>query len=259
MVQLEATLSRAYDAARQLEQAAALKASAERRKAAVQHYLWDADRGYFTDYLWREGQPSGTVTAATLFPLFFSIATESQAKRVEEVVRARVLQPGGFATTAETTGQQWDAPNGWAPLQWIAIEGLNDYGESKLAATIAERCMTKVITAYDKTGKLMGKYDVATATFVTGGGEYPSQDGFGWTNGVLRKLLVLYPNAVAPRRVPARAPAPLLTTTCPSRGRDPARGLCQRNGTSRQSSLHPGHSSRGRYCLPMCHGFGEIR
>jgi alpha,alpha-trehalase len=58
--------------------------------------------------------------------------------------------------------------------------------------------MAKVITAYDKTGKLMEKYNVVDTTLVTGGGEHPTQDGFGWTNGVLRKLLVLYPTAVAP-------------------------------------------------------------
>ncbi|WP_429454734.1 trehalase family glycosidase [Paraburkholderia sp. WC7.3g] len=30
-----------------------------------------------------------------------------------------------------------------------------------------------------------------------GGGEYPLQDGFGWTNGVLRVLMQLYPDAVS--------------------------------------------------------------
>ena len=98
-----------------------------------------------------------------------------------------------------STGQQWDAPNAWAPLQWIAIEGLSDYGEIALAETIAQRWMLKVITAYRATGKLMEKYNAEDPSLVTGGGEYPTQDGFGWTNGALRKLLVLYPNAVAPR------------------------------------------------------------
>jgi alpha,alpha-trehalase len=45
----------------------------------------------------------------------------------------------------------------------------------------------------------MEKYNAEDTSLVTGGGEYPTQDGFGWTNGVLRKLLVLYPSAVAPR------------------------------------------------------------
>ena len=47
------------------------------------------------------------------------------------------------------------------------------------------------------TGKLMEKYNV-DEKLVAGGGEYPTQDGFGWTNGVLRRLIVLYPDAVAP-------------------------------------------------------------
>ena len=199
MVQLETTLAKAYDAARKPERAAEFEARAELRKGAVRRYLWDADLGVFTDYLWREAKPSGTVTAATLSPLFFGLATKAQAERVAEVVRARLLRPGGLATTTVTTGQQWDAPNGWAPLQWIAIDGLNRYGEEGLAETIAQRWMTKVVTAYRGTGKLMEKYDVVDPSLVTGGGEYPTQDGFGWTNGVLRKLLALYPDAVAPR------------------------------------------------------------
>ena len=95
------------------------------------------------------------------------------------------------------SGQQWDAPNGWAPLQWLAIEGLSRYGETELAATIAERWMGKVIGVYRATGKLVEKYDVADSLAEAGGGEYPRQDGFGWTNGVLRRLLALYPDAIA--------------------------------------------------------------
>jgi alpha,alpha-trehalase len=199
MVQLETTLAKAYAAARKPEKAAEFNARAELREGALRRYLWDPDKGVFTDYLWREEKPSGTVTAATLAPLFFGLATKAQAERVADVVRASLLKRGGLATSTVPTGQQWDAPNAWAPLQWLAIEGLNDYGERALAETIAQRWMVKVITAYRATGKLVEKYNVADASLVTGGGEYPTQDGFGWTNGVLRKLLVLYPSAVAPR------------------------------------------------------------
>jgi alpha,alpha-trehalase len=199
MVQLETTLAKAYATARKPEKAAELNARAELRKAAVRRYLWDPDAGVFTDYLWREEIPSGTVTAATLAPLFFDLATKAQAERVADVVRARLLKRGGLVTSIVPTGQQWDAPNAWAPLQWIAIEGLSDYGEMALAETIAQRWTLKVISVYRATGKLMEKYNVEDTSLVTGGGEYPTQDGFGWTNGVLRKLLVLYPNAVTPR------------------------------------------------------------
>jgi alpha,alpha-trehalase len=198
MVQLETTLAEAYAAASRPEKAAELQARAELREDAVRRYLWDAEEGAFVDYLWREEQPSGTVTAATLAPLFFGIATKMQAEEVADVVRDRLLRPGGVVTSTVPTGQQWDAPNGWAPLQWIAIEGLADYGQTALAATIAERWMLEVITAYRASGKLVEKYNVEDTSLAAGGGEYPTQDGFGWTNGVLRKLLVLYPEAVAP-------------------------------------------------------------
>jgi alpha,alpha-trehalase len=90
------------------------------------------------------------------------------------------------------TGQQWDAPNGWAPLQWIAVAGLERYGAGRLAKTISQRWVATVDAFYRRTGKVIEKYDVEQPG-AGGGGEYPLQDGFGWTNGVLRKLLVLYP------------------------------------------------------------------
>ena len=61
------------------------------------------------------------MSAATLYPLFFGVATPEQARAVAAAVRDRLLQPDGLATTTARTGEQWDAPNGWAPLQWIAI------------------------------------------------------------------------------------------------------------------------------------------
>ena len=66
---------------------------------------------------------AGRVTAATLYPLFFGLATKSHADRVAKVVQAHLLKPGGLVTTTIESGEQWDAPNGWAPLQWIAIQG----------------------------------------------------------------------------------------------------------------------------------------
>jgi len=93
----------------------------------------------------------------------------------------------------QQTGQQWDAPNGWAPLQWMAIEGLRTHGQQQLAATIAQRWVAANVAEYRRSGKLVEKYNVESAG-EGGGGEYPNQDGFGWTNGVLRKLLTMYPD-----------------------------------------------------------------
>jgi alpha,alpha-trehalase len=133
------------------------------------------------------------VSAATLYPLFVALASAAQAQAVAVTTRQHLLDPGGIVTTPLATGQQWDAPNGWAPLQWIAIAGLRHYQQQPLAAAIACRWMVNVEEVYQRTGKLVEKYDVVTPGRKGGGGEYPTQDGFGWTNGVLRKLLVLYP------------------------------------------------------------------
>ena len=53
--------------------------------------------------------------------------------------------------------------------------------------------MANVNDVYGQSGKLVEKYDVVTVGRSGGGGEYPLQDGFGWTNGVMRRLIVLYP------------------------------------------------------------------
>ena len=206
MFHLETTLAKAYALSQEPEKAAEFVTRAALRKAAVLRYFWDPRNGVYADYLWREGQPSAKVTAAALYPLFFGLATKADADRVAEVVQAELLKSGGLVTTTIESGQQWDAPNGWAPLQWIAVKGLADYGESDLARTIASRWMNNVSAAYRRTGKLMEKYNVVDPSLAGGGGEYLGQDGFGWTNGVLRKMLVLDQGAVVGVRC-ARAAA----------------------------------------------------
>lgn len=72
------------------------------------------------------------------------------------------------------------------------MSGLLRYDHAALAATIAYRWMLGVRRVYNASGKMMEKYDVMDIDRLGGGGEYPLQDGFGWTNGVMRKLMVLY-------------------------------------------------------------------
>jgi alpha,alpha-trehalase len=166
---------------------------AARRRAAIDHYLWDEPRGAYLDYQFRERVRLRRLSAVTLYPLFVSLASQSQAHRVATVVTADLLRAGGIVTTPLETGQQWDAPNGWAPLQWVAVAGFRDYAQTRLAASIACRWMLNVMRVYRSNGKLVEKYDVIATDRPGGGGEYPTQDGFGWTNGVMRKLMALYP------------------------------------------------------------------
>jgi alpha,alpha-trehalase len=176
--------------------AAEFRARAATRRAAIDRYLWDPAAGVYFDYRWTERASIARLSAAALYPLFFGCASPQQASGVATAVRSTLLKSGGLVTTPLTTGQQWDAPNGWAPLQWIAVSGFNRYGEGQLAESIAHHWLRNVARVYRESGKLVEKYDVLTERG-GGGGEYPLQDGFGWTNGVTARLMALYPAAAS--------------------------------------------------------------
>lgn len=167
---------------------------AARRRNAMTRYLWDSKKGAFFDYDWAAGKRRDVLSAATLYPLFVGEADYVQAHAVADTIRMHLLAPGGVATTENHTGQQWDAPNGWAPLQWIAVDGLVRYQETYLASEIAARWLATVEHAYDASGRLVEKYDVENPNRKGGGGEYKLQDGFGWTNGTTVALLRLCPS-----------------------------------------------------------------
>ena len=124
------------------------------------------------------------LTLAGAFPLFFRIANREQAEKVKEVLMEQFLKDGGLVTTLNHSGQQWDAPNGWAPLQYIAVQGLLQYGYKDEAKEIMTRWLALNEKVYKNTGKMMEKYNVEDLSLLSGGGEYETQDGFGWTNGV---------------------------------------------------------------------------
>ncbi len=173
-------------------QAEHFRAHATRRREAIDRWLWNEQAGAYLDYDWRRGTPRESLNTATLAPLFVGAASEVQAARTAAAARARLLRPGGMGTSEHVTGQQWDKPNGWAPLQWIAISGLRSYGLSEFAGDIAGRWLRTVNTLYERETKLVEKYTLVPdpdQTVGGSGGEYPLQDGFGWTNGVTRRLL----------------------------------------------------------------------
>ncbi|HVU32823.1 MAG TPA: trehalase family glycosidase [Opitutaceae bacterium] len=144
----------------------------------------DPAAGYFFDWNRTRGERSRADTLAGVLPLFVRLATPEEAAATARTIRRRFLRPGGVVTTLTVTGQQWDAPNGWAPLEWMTIRGLENYGHHALAAEIARRWLALNQAVYARTGRMMEKYDVENLHRAAGGGEYPSQDGFGWTNGV---------------------------------------------------------------------------
>jgi alpha,alpha-trehalase len=171
-------------------------AHAAARRSAIDRYLWREEERAFVDYDWQHGEPRSGLSAALAVPLYVGLATHEQAHGVARAIEARLLSPGGVRTTEQASPQQWDRPNGWAPLQWMAVRGLIRYGEHPLGYDIAHRWLATVSAVYERECKLVEKYALhhdVDATRGGGGGEYPLQDGFGWTNGVVRKLLEDHP------------------------------------------------------------------
>ena len=165
---------------------------ASERRAAVTRYLWDEEQGCFRDYDWRREQLA-LFSAASVVPLYVGMATHEQADRLDTAIRTRLLTPGGILATEYESGQQWDYPNGWAPLQWMAVQGFKLYGNDALGNEIARSWLKMVSHFYQEHHKLIEKYHIACSTpREGGGGEYPLQDGFGWSNGVARRLIGLY-------------------------------------------------------------------
>ena len=174
------------------ETAELFRQKASDRRAAVNRYLWDDENGCYRDYDWRR-EVMALFSAASIVPLYVGMATHEQAERLSDAVKARLLTPGGILATEYETGEQWDKPNGWAPLQWMAIQGFKQYGNDSLGDEIAWSWLQTVNHFYKAHHKLIEKYHIASSTpREGGGGEYPLQDGFGWTNGVVRRLIGLY-------------------------------------------------------------------
>jgi alpha,alpha-trehalase len=165
--------------------AAGYNAKATARIAAIRAHLWNGR--FFADYDLDTAKPSGFASAAMAFPLFVGLATDEQA-RATAAALVPFVGEGGVRTTLVGSGQQWDDPNGWAPLQWVAVQGLRRYRQTALAERISTAWLASVEREYRASGKLLEKYDVVERR-PGGGGEYPNQDGFGWTNGVTRALM----------------------------------------------------------------------
>ncbi|BBT91147.1 alpha,alpha-trehalase [Enterobacter mori] len=198
MFKMETLLARASQEDGDSAGASKYEALAASRQKAIESHLWNEKEGWYADYDLKSKKVRNQLTAAALFPLYVKAAAQDRADKVAAATSSRLLKPGGITTTTINSGQQWDAPNGWAPLQWVAAEGLQNYGQEKVAMDVTWRFLKNVQHTYDREKKLVEKYDVSSTGTGGGGGEYPLQDGFGWSNGVTLKMLDL----VCPKEKP---------------------------------------------------------
>ncbi len=184
----ENVLAMLYEATGNEARAAEFKLLAEQRAAAINDIFWNEDSELFMDVLWVDGTFTDRVTAASFYPMYFRAASENHGNTQVPHLMEKLRKDGGMLTSVYKSGQQWDEPNGWAPLQWIAYKGLEHYGMESEAEEMARDWLAVNRKVYAATGKMMEKYNVADTTLLAGGGEYPTQDGFGWTNGIALAL-----------------------------------------------------------------------
>ena len=192
---MEKTLETAYTFTKQEQLRKGMSKAARIRYVAIEKYFFSKQLNFYSDYNFELNKTTNIATAAAVYPLaFFTQYNNNVAKGVlaKVFIQKYLLMSGGIVSTTNTTGQQWDAPNGWAPQQWMAIHALEKSKQTDLAKQIALRWIKLNTDVYLRTGKLMEKYNVVNLKLDAGGGEYPSQDGFGWTNGVLLALIKKY-------------------------------------------------------------------
>ena len=170
-------------------EAAAWERKAAARKAAIDKYLWNAQKGMYFDYDYVTQRQSAYNYLTAFYPLWASVADAQQAKAVEANLKL-FEQPGGTAMSTTNSGTQWDYPFGWAPVTWLATDGLLKAGDTADARRISEKFLHTVQTAFDKDHTIREKYNVIDSSDnvkVTAGYKV-NVVGFGWTNAVYLEM-----------------------------------------------------------------------
>ncbi|HLK47643.1 MAG TPA: trehalase family glycosidase [Bryobacteraceae bacterium] len=175
---------------RQSEEAVWRKRAAD-RAALINRLMWDEPDGLFYDYDFVRRTRRKYPFLTAFYPLWAGIATREQAARVAQAL-PKFERPGGLQTSTNPSGNQWDAPFGWAPLELLAVEGLRRYGYNREADRISIEFLSLVLEQYRKTGAIVEKYDVVRRTSQLSGeirfGYHSNEAGFGWTNAVFTAL-----------------------------------------------------------------------
>lgn len=192
LFQMENDMAELHDAVGGTAEAAVWRARASRRKAAVDRYLWDEAAGLYFDYNTESARRRPYEFATTFYPLWVGLASPEQARRVRDAL-PKFEAPGGILTSTQRTGNQWDAPFGWAPLQMAAVDGLRRYGFVAEADRVAAEFIGLVTKEFNEHGIIVEKYDVTRRESDVAGSIKFGYDtnvvGFGWTNGVYLHLL----------------------------------------------------------------------
>ena len=164
-------------------------AMAAARRATMDRLMWDEAAGLFFDYNVRLGERSKYAYLTAYYPLWVGLATDAQAAKMVAAL-PRFEHAGGLAMSSTVSGMQWDAPYGWAPVNWIVDAGLARYGYRREADRVAREFMRSVLENFEHDGTIREKYNVedANADVQVAAGYKANVIGFGWTNGVYLEM-----------------------------------------------------------------------
>lgn len=177
-------------------EAATWENAARHRKETVDKLMWSNIRGMYFDYNYVKERRGSVASLAGFYPLWAGLADEKQARQMVRALR-KFEQRGGLATTdSQQLNQmvpgkmptQWAYPNGWAPLQYIVIKGLQRYDYHSDAERLARKWIKTNLDWFNQHGVFLEKYNVVQPDKPPLKGLYPSQTGFGWTNAVFERL-----------------------------------------------------------------------
>ena len=165
---------------------------ADQRKRRMNDLMWNDETGRYHDFNFRTQEQNDYHFATAFAPLWVGLASDEQAATTAGSLW-QLEAPGGILTSTHRTGNQWDAPFGWAPLQMMATGGLRRYGYGRAADRLSAKFVGLVSKEFQEHGVILEKYDlVQRESDVSAGIEYGYSEnviGFGWTNAVVLRLL----------------------------------------------------------------------
>jgi alpha,alpha-trehalase len=209
------------------------KRQAKKRLRAMNTLMWNDEDHTYYDFNLTANAQSIEFTPANLFPFWLGALPKDKSALpyvFDQTEQALRKYPGILTSSLYNTSMQWDYPNGWPPQTYVALEamlninkqldnqGVTGHGTSisHLAKVLADRytasafcgwyrtggtipgVLNKLSDSTDDDGHMFEKFDVNTIGVSGSQGEYVSQTGFGWTNGVAMWIFDQFENMVAP-------------------------------------------------------------
>lgn len=190
-----------YRHSNNVEKSEYFETEASKLLEAINKVLWHDDIGSWLDYDLINDKRRDYFVPSNLFPLWVKAYNPEKESTIAKQVLAYITKTGiddyagGVPNTFEQTGEQWDFPNVWPPMQYVLVMGLdslNDTDAKQLAHRWAERWVRSNFLAYQETKAMFEKYSALELGGHGGGGEYEVQLGFGWSNAVVMELLYKY-------------------------------------------------------------------